>query len=59
MNKYEEKLKVIEQHLETHPHDWQSKVSWFKNNSKRIEYERFLAEVRKKQIHASINRGKL
>lgn len=40
MNKYDKKAKRIKKHLTDHPHDYQSVISFFKANSKSIDYER-------------------
>jgi len=59
---YEMRMDKILHHLEKHPHDYQSKISLLKLNSKRIEHERRqvmigrlrnLAEIRRRNHEQS------
>lgn len=51
---YEQKLRKIEQHLEEHPHDYQSVISLIKTNSDAIAERKRLEMIEKKRKVAKI-----
>jgi len=56
MNKYNEKAEKIRQHLNSHPHDYESVVSLFKTESKAIDYEKKLRMDKQKALIAEYRR---
>lgn len=53
---YEEKMNRIIKHLEDHPHDYQSKISLMKLNSRRIDTERRHAMIERLRNLSEIRR---
>lgn len=58
MNKYDEKKIRIQNHLISHPKDYQSVISLFKANNDSIQYERYKASQKRKALIAKFRRDK-
>lgn len=51
------KIKIIEEHLKSHPRDYQSIISLFKIKSEHIEYEKRQEQIKRIKLLKEIERG--